>query len=121
MPQPFTLKNFTSRPFVSDFFYEFSYESFSPDNIEINGSGEIKLALTYRELNFCEYIFASNINSDLSYNYELDTKINKLKGKMEIILNKNNKKPLILEIGCVPKSRTLDPLYLLMAYKLNPY
>ena len=122
LPQPFTIKKFTSRPFVSDCFYEFGYESFSPDNIEINGSGEIKLALTYTELNFCDDIYASTINvySNLSYKYEVDTKINELKGKKEIILNKNNKKPLILKIGCVHKARSVGPTHLLMAYKLNP-
>ena len=120
LSNPYSYEKYKSLPFISDFFYICGFKTFSPDNMEINGRGEIKITLTYGELVNCKFISTFFVNPYLRDDIGVNNKINNSNGKFEIILNKNNKDALLFIIQCLPPYRAWDQDFSIITYKLNP-
>lgn len=117
--KPYTLEKFESIPFISDQFYLMGFKTFSPEFLDINESGKIKFTLTYDESLGEIDIYTSFLNSYFSTT-EVDTEINYSKGKVEIILNKNNEDLLYFIIECEPLDEDSYEDISILTYKLNP-
>ena len=119
LSQEYTFKKFDSMPYILNEFYLYGFQTFSPESVDINGIGEVKITLTYNEtikgLKF-SYMAA---NSEL---FEIDTFKaninNNSNGKVEFIFNKSNTETYYFIIFSTQPNGN-DPKGIIF-YKLNP-
>ena len=119
LSQEYTFKKFDSMPYILNEFYLYGFQTFSPECVDINGIGEVKITLTYNEtikgLKF-SYMAA---NSKL---FEIDTFKaninNNSNGKVEFIFNKSNAETYYFIIFSTQPNGN-DPNGIIF-YKLNP-
>lgn len=116
---PYTEEKFDSLPYVSDKFYLLGFKSFSPENLDINGSGTITFTLNYDESIKEIDIYAELLDYYFTVT-EANTKVNYSEGKVEITFDKNNQELLYFIIECEPLYFDSFEDITILTYRLNP-